>query len=324
MNGEREFIRALADFLALHTEQSTGYFQHLIGTFMRGAQALPKLDSSAKDQIRSRLKSDMEAYKDVPNFLQNYLLTHLEHNQWPPQAVFLAARYLQRRSHERFLTWPQRQRLIAALESEPIRGTELGLRQMLYSQGAGASFTWRGVSCFKASYDLALYTMLVNELRPGTIIELGAGAGGSGMFFADICAGSGLSTEIISVDTTAIASADPRVTFVQADCVAWLTAAARERRDFARPCLVIEDFHGDLGAVFRSLDVALAAGDYFVVEDSYPKQAQIAEAVADGRYLIDSRYTDFFGVNCTSAINSIFVKGSDPGAETKANVAEQA
>lgn len=321
MNGEREFIHALSEFLALHTEQSAGYFQHMIGTFMRGTKALPKLEAPAKEQIRSRLRSDMEACEDVPNFLQNYLLTHLQHNQWPPQAAFLAARYLQRRSHERFLAWPQRQRLIAALESEPVRSTELGLRQMLYSQGAGASFAWRGVPCFKASYDLALYSMLVHDLRPGTIIELGAGAGGSGMFFADMCAIAGLTTNIISVDTAAVAAADPRVTFVQADCVAWLAAAAKEQRDFARPCLVIEDFHGDLGAVFRSLDVILAAGDYFVVEDSYPKQGQIAEAISGRRYLVDSRYTDFFGVNCTSAINSIFVKSSDSSAATKAGTA---
>jgi len=311
MNQDREFVRALSDFLALHTEQSAGLFHHLIDAFMRGAKALPKLDAPAKDQIRSRLKSDMEGYKDVPTFLQNYLLTHLAHDQWPPQAVFTAARYLQRRSHERFFAWPKRQQFIAALEGEPIRGTELGLRQMLYSQGAGTTFLWRGVSCFKASYDLAIYAMLVNELRPGTIIELGAGAGGSGLFFADLCAAAGLTTDVISIDTTAVEVADPRVTFVQADCIAWLAAAAADKRDFRRPCLVIEDFHGDLGPVFRSLDVILTPADYLVVEDSYPKQSGIAAAIAGRRYLIDSKYTDFFGINCTSAVNSIFVRDTD-------------
>jgi cephalosporin hydroxylase len=308
MNGDREFVRALSDFLALHTEQSSGYLRHLIETFMRGARALPKLDPSAKDQIRNRLKTDMEAYKDVPSFLQNYLFTHLAHDQWPPQAVFVAAYYLRRRSHERFQRWSKRLQFVAELDSEPVRGTELGLRQMLYGQGAGPAFLWRGVPCFKSSYDLAIYAMLVNELRPGTIIELGAGAGGSGLFFADLCAAEGLTTDIISIDTAATEVADPRITFVQSDCAAWLAAAVNEKREFRRPCLVIEDFHGDLGAVLRSLDTLLTAGDYLVVEDSFPKQGRVAETIAGRPYLVDSKYTDFFGINCTSAINSIFVR----------------
>jgi hypothetical protein len=36
--------------------------------------------------------------------------------------------------------------------------------------------------------------------------------------------------------------------------------------------------------------------------------------MADRPYLIDSKYTDFFGVNCTSAVNSIFVKNTGASA----------
>jgi cephalosporin hydroxylase len=317
MNRDSEFVRALSNFLALYTEQSPAYFHHLIETFMRGAKALPKLDSSAKDQIRSRLTSDMEAYKQVPSFLQNYLLTHLAHDQWPPQAVFVAARYLRRQTRERFLAWPKRQQFVAELNSEPVRGTELGLRQMLYSQGAG-------MTCFKSSYDLAIYAMLVNELRPSTIIELGAGAGGSGLFFADLCAAAALRTDIISIDTILAEVVDPCVAFVKSDCSAWLAAAVNEKREFHRPCLVIEDFHGPLDGIFRSLDVILTTGDYLVIEDSYPKQSQIAEAVAGRPYLVDSKYTDFFGINCTSAVNSIFMRGADVDTKPKRARREEA
>src|ERR1700733_7604182 len=211
MNGDREFVRALSDFLALHTEQSAGYFHHLIETFMRGTKAFPKLNPLAKNKIRSQLKSDMQPYEDVPTFLQSYLLTHLTHDQWPPHAVAVAARYIPQRSHERFLSWGKRQQFVAAFDGEPIRGTELGLRQMLYSQGASTALLWRGVPCFKASYDLAIYAMLINDVQPGTIIELGAGAGGSGLVFADLCAASGLTTKIISIDTAAVEIADPRI-----------------------------------------------------------------------------------------------------------------
>jgi cephalosporin hydroxylase len=313
MNGDRDFVRSLSDFLALHTEQSSGYLNHLIKSFLQGAQERPNLEPPAKNEILSRLKADMEAYNDVPSFLQNYLHTHLVHDGWPPQATFIASRYLRRQSGERFVAWQRRQQLVADLDGEPIRGTELGFRQMLYSQGAGTAFRWRGVPCFKASYDIAIYAMLIEELQPGTIIELGSGAGGSALLFADLCTSAGLTTQIISIDTAVGEISDSRIAFIRSDCSDWLEATAKSKHDFRRPCLLIEDFHGDLAGFFEHIDSILNAGDYLVIEDSFPKQSRISEVIADRPYLIDSKYTDFFGINCTSAINSIFVKNTDSG-----------
>jgi cephalosporin hydroxylase len=314
MSSDREFVRALSEFLAFQTEHSSAYFADLIGRFLSGVQMRPNLDPSARDKLTPRLKAEMRPYNDVPTFLQAYLLTHLAHGGWPSQAAFVATRYLAR-SNERLLTWRQRQQLVAPLGDEPIRGTELGLRQMLYSQGAGPVYHWRGTPCFKASYDIAIYSMLLNELRPGTIIELGAGAGGSAVMFADMCAAMGQQTDVLSIDKAAAVVSDPRVTFIQADCSDWLAATAKSKGVLRRPCLMIEDFHGDLAGFFGLIDAILEPGDYLVVEDSLPKQSRIAEVIKDRPYLIDTKYTDFFGINCTSAINSIFVK-SDPAKAT--------
>ena len=321
MNGDREFVRALSDYLALHTEQSSGYLAFLIASFLRGPQERPKLEQKAKDQLASRLETDLATHNNVPSFLQTYLHTHLAHGEWPPQATFLASRYLQRGAGERFVTWQRRQQRVAELEGEPIRGTELGYRQMLYSQGAETVFRWRGVPCFKTNYDLAIYAMLIEELRPATIIELGAGSGGSALLYADWCASMGLTTRIISIDMAKGEVSDPRIEFVQTDCVEWLAAAAKTKLELPRPCLMIEDFHGDLGGFFRHVDSILESGDYLVVEDSTPKQKRLAEVVAARSYLIDTKYTDFFGVNCTSAINGIFLK--DAGEEVPQDRARQ-
>jgi len=307
MNGDSDFVRALSEFLAFHTEQPTAYFNGLINSFMRAAQGRPNLESSAKDKLAKRLKLELETYRDVPTFLQNYLLTHLAHGAWPPQAAFVATRYLARPTNERFMSWQRRQQLTSELTSESIGGTELGFRQMLYSQGAGAVFSWRGVPCFKSNYDIALYSMLLDELRPRTIIELGSGAGGSSLLFADLCASKGLSTKIISVDRAVAKVSDPRIAFIQADCLEWLAESGKSPK-FERPCLLIEDFHGDLAGFFDKIDAILEENDYLVIEDSLPKQNRIAETIAGRPYFIDCKYTDFFGVNCTSAINSILVK----------------
>lgn len=313
MNGDKEFAHALSDYLALHTNTSSGYLYRLIQSFLRGAPILPRLDPAAKSKIIGRLKAEVAAHNDVPNFFQNYLLTHLQQDTWPPQVAFFAARYL-RRSNERYVSWRRRQQQFAELEGEAVSGTELGFSQMVYSQGVDSAFRWRGVPCFKTLHDLAIYPMLIQELRPGTIIELGAGSGGSGLFFADVCAAAGLTTKIISIDRQTGEASDPRIEFVHADCVQWLAEAAASQRPLQRPCLVIEDFHGELPGFFADLDAMLEAGDYLVVEDSLQKQGAIGQCIADRPYMIDTTYTDFFGINCTSAINSILRKSAESSA----------
>jgi cephalosporin hydroxylase len=313
MNGDKEFAHALSDYLALQTNASSGYLYRLIQSFLRGAPILPRLDPAAKSKIIGRLKAEVAAHNDVPSFFQNYLLTHLQQENWPAQAAFFAARYLHR-STERYVSWRRRQQQFAELEGEAVSGTELGFSQMLYSQGIDSAFRWRGVPCFKTVHDLAIYPMLIHELRPGTIIELGAGSGGSSLFFADVCAAAGLTTQIISIDQQTGEVSDPRVDFVQGDCAQWLAEAASSQRPLQRPCLMIEDFHGELPGFFPDIDAILEAGDYLVVEDSLQKQSAVAQCIAERPYAIDTKYTDFFGINCTSAMNSILRKNLESHA----------
>jgi len=303
------FAPSLASFLALHTNESAEYLQYLIELFMRGAVPHVHPDSSVKNEIAHRLSTEMEAQSNVPSFLHYYLQRRLILDDWPPQAAFVASRYLRRRIDDRFLSWQQRQQHVAELAHEPVSGSELGQAQLLYSQGAGPAFRWRGIPCFKTVYDFAIYTMLMDELRPATIIELGSGAGGSALLFADLCTSLGLSTQIISVDKEAVQElSDPRITFIQSDCASWLETAARSKTELKRPCLLVEDFHGELAGFVGHIDSILKAGDYLVIEDSNPKQSALAQTIAGLPYAVDTKYTDSFGINCTSAINSIFVK----------------
>ena len=309
MKGDNEFAHALSDFLALHTTQSSGHLYSLIKSFLRGAPTVARLDPATKNKIVSRLTAEVTAHNCVPNFFQSYLLTHLQQDNYPPQVGFFASRYMHR-SDQRYVPWRRRQQLFGQLDGEAVSGTELGFAQMLYSQGVDSAFHWRGIPCFKTVHDLAIYPMLVQELRPATIIELGSGVGGSALFFADLCTAMGLATRIISIDQQASEVSDPRIEFIRADCAQWLADAASAQLSLPRPCLVIEDFHGDLSGFFGPIDALLEAGDYLVVEDSLQKQKEIERCVADRPYLIDTKYTDFFGMNCTSAMNSILRKSA--------------
>jgi hypothetical protein len=57
-------------------------------------------------------------------------------------------------------------------------------------------------------------------------------------------------------------------------------------------------------------------GDYLVVEDSDVKRETLREFVGRhaGEYLVDTRFTDYFGRNATCAADAIFVRMTACGA----------
>jgi cephalosporin hydroxylase len=46
--------------------------------------------------------------------------------------------------------------------------------------------TYRGVPCIKCPFDYVIYQMILNEVRPDLIIEVGTNCGGSALYLADI------------------------------------------------------------------------------------------------------------------------------------------
>jgi cephalosporin hydroxylase len=74
--------------------------------------------------------------------------------------------------------------------------------------------------------------------------------------------------------------------------------------------LIVEDAHKNVREVLRHLDGFLIEGDYLFVEDSLDKHEALGAFLSDcpNRYRVDTRYTDFFGRNATSAIDSILVR----------------
>jgi cephalosporin hydroxylase len=76
------------------------------------------------------------------------------------------------------------------------------------------------------------------------------------------------------------------------------------------PWLVVEDAHHNVGGVLEQFHKYLSPGDYLVVEDSDIKRPALRSFLGAhaGDYLVDTRFTDNFGRNATSAGDSIFVR----------------
>ncbi|MDA9445767.1 hypothetical protein XI01_03250 [Bradyrhizobium sp. CCBAU 21360] len=165
----------------------------------------------------------------------------------------------------------------------------------------------------KTPFDLALYARLIWELQPKTILELGSFQGGSGLWFADqmsiLCENPG---EVHSFDlyTKCIheSAKHPLLTFHQVDLLDVKTLHRDLLTKLPHPWLVIDDVNVEIYSIFSYLNEFLVSGDYYVIED-HPIKANKEvidglQLVEESGYLIDTYYTDAFGINLTCAPNA--------------------
>ncbi len=223
-----------------------------------------------------------------------------------------------RRAAGRFVAYEQR-----ATDLDGIHGgSDVGYFDMVMSQGVTECLRWRGLPLFKTVYDFSLYPMILSELAPATIIELGSGTGASAVWMADLVAAHQVTCQIYSVDLEAPALTHPHVRFLAGDCRAIESVIEVHGLAAApHPWLVVEDAHANVPGVLACFHQLLRPGDYLIVEDSASKQQDIAEFLrrVPDDYLVDTRYTDFFGRNATCAQDSIFVR-SAPSASVHPGV----
>lgn len=214
--------------------------------------------------------------------------------------------YLAARNQGRFVSYETRLKQDATGGQSGIRSPE-----RMMSQGMAECLTWKGRPLFKTVFDFAILPMLIWELKPGTVFEIGSGTGASACWIADTMETAGLSSRVYSTDVKPVAERYPGVQFLSGDCTSPASLFEPDLlRSAARPFLVIEDAHVNVRNVLLYLDEFLKPGDYLFVEDSVNKGDALEAFLRErtGRYAVDSRYTDFFGRNATSAINSIFVR----------------
>lgn len=185
-------------------------------------------------------------------------------------------------------------------------------------QSGTMAYSYRGIETFKNPFDLAIYPLLLEKLRPRTIIEIGSHKGGSALWFADQMTLRGLDCHVHSVDINPVVGLfDPRLSFYSCDgkdLANTLTGAMFEA--MPRPWLIIEDADHRYETVLANLRFFaphLHSGDYVVVEDGVLSQMGVADVYGGGplpaihhflveqtgRFETDRILCDWFGHNMT-------------------------
>ncbi|NUK32089.1 cephalosporin hydroxylase [Parageobacillus sp. VR-IP] len=199
-------------------------------------------------------------------------------------------------------------RLVPVYERvKKVKSTELNTIAKLYSQGKKEPFQWKGKPLFKSIYDMAVYQLLIYDLNPGTIIEIGATESSLNWFY-DMTRLLSPKTQVYGFNIKNVNSSNCK--FIQGDA-RYIEYYFTEKvlGKLEHPLLIIEDCHVNTEGILTYFSHYMKYGDYIIIEDSLPKQSILESWSSNiSEFYTDTYFTDYFGINTVSAINSIIIK----------------
>lgn len=267
--------------------------------------------------IRQFIDAKMRRQGYVPTYYDNYMrqlvtaCPQLSSGGQPEEYAGDPRAYIEAAGFAKLARQPRFEAPLRRLSRDTIDVVaQMALSWAAYNSGQGvlSAIYWQGKPLFKTVYDLAMYPMLIAELQPRTIIELGSGSGASAVWLADVANCHGVKCSIISIDRLPVDVTDSRVSFLNGDVADLAGLLDPQLAALRHPWLVIEDAHAHVAKVLGYFDQHLRPGDYFIIEDSLLKRSKLLEfcRAAGERYRLDTLYLDLFGQNTTCAVDSIF------------------
>jgi tetratricopeptide (TPR) repeat protein len=264
--------------------------------------------SNAKlENVIPKFAKKLQHQDYIPTFFDNAVHNHLTQKKNP---IFDFCEVFERgqlSKYNRFVSYSKRINDVSKLTHANILHN--GGLPFLSSQGVHSLIKWKEKPLYKTAFDLVIYSMLIQEVKPDIIIELGSGCGGSAMWFADTASMLGLDTHVYSFDINKPLVKHDKVTFIEHD----LKKINLENKPshwefFNKKKIIIEDAHVNLRGLLNLFDHVLKKDDYLMIEDSANKQDIISHfsIEKDPKYKLDQFFLDFFGTNMTCCINSIF------------------
>ena len=182
---------------------------------------------------------------------------------------------------------------------------------------------YKDVPIIKCPFDYVIYQMILWEIKPDLIIEIGTNKGGSSLYFADLLdiIGHG---EIHTIDIEDIVyeqvKEHKRIKFFKEG---FANYDLKNTNGFEK-ILVIEDAshtYEDVKAVLKKFSELVSKDSYLVIEDGIldklgwkrkynggPNKAIKEFILGNKNYIIDRKWCDLFGINATFNTNGFLKK----------------
>lgn len=177
---------------------------------------------------------------------------------------------------------------------------------------------YRNVPMLKCPFDYVMYQMIISEIKPDLVIEIGTNEGGTTLYLADIM--NSLDKGVIhSIDIEDRAAKqiknNPRIKlFLEG----WEKYNLENTAGF-KTILVIDDashYYQDTLSAMKKFSEVVSKDSYYIVEDGIvtrlgrdkalqggPLRAIHEFLKLDSRYIIDRNWCDMFGKNATFNTN---------------------
>ena len=268
-------------------------------------RSINTVTSSKIDNVISDLVKKLQNQKHVPTFFDNATTYHLTQNKNSKIDYCQIFQNGQNSKKNRYVSFEERINSLSKFNHYQLYN---GL-PFLASQGIHSLLKWKNVPLFKTTHDLSIYSMILQEVKPDIIIELGSGEGGSAIWLADQANVIGLKTHVYSLDIKVPEIKHKNVTFLNVDLNNVKNIYNLQLfSDLKGKKIILEDAHVNILNILNFFDNILNKEDYLIVEDSENKQKEINTFMQNKtqKYKLDQFYLDFFGTNITSCINSIF------------------
>jgi len=176
--------------------------------------------------------------------------------------------------------------------------------------------TYRGVSMLKCPFDLVSYQMIVSEIKPDLIIEIGTRKGGSALYFADLlrALGQGLvhTIDLQQNDLSEAVLSCPNISLYKGG---WQNYPVSDAESFEKVLIIDDGSHTyeDVKLAFDKFNKLVSIGSYYIVEDGILDQLNINKKQFNGGpvralkeitneysgFSIEEKWVNFFGQNAT-------------------------
>jgi cephalosporin hydroxylase len=210
----------------------------------------------------------------------------------------------------RFLSLKAMGRFVDYFERRAFPGRCANAMTFQASQGTTSPIRWRGLPMMRTIWDFALAPLMVQEIRPRTIIEIGTASGGAAAYYADVQQLHGIQPNVITMDIAPPAIQLSGVTIIRGDSKMLAVSLPVEFLDpQPHPWIVIEDAHQAIGEFLEHMHLFVCKGDYLVIED-LDAEGDLFGFLSEhpAEYKVDTLFTDFFGHNNTCAPDQILCK----------------